>query len=77
MIVPNPANDHIQVNAAGNVSRETTVKIFSAEGKLVYSGMLEDMIDSPVDISGWSTGIYFVNAIDEKKVVIAKLAIMH
>lgn len=76
-LVPNPANEQVELDVKGDVSPGTTIKIFSAGGKLVLSGMLGDIINRPIDVTAWSAGIYFVTAADDHNTVTMKLAIMH
>ena len=71
-LFPNPTNNYFSVEST-NGSEMAKVELFDVAGKLLLS---KDMLnnDTTVDVSAFSKGIYFVNAItSEGKNFVAKL----
>jgi len=70
-IYPNPTSGHFNVN--GFKDQDASIRVFDINGKaIIQSGNQE--INSEIDLSGQSTGIYFVrietkNGIEFKKVI--------
>jgi hypothetical protein len=62
---PNPASDFTTVtwNAASNVS---TVEVYDANGKLVYSENVTGKTQTQLDMNDWANGIYSVRLIGDQ-----------
>jgi hypothetical protein len=60
-VVPNPANNRINILFDGKSFNDITVGIMSAEGKLVFSETYHNLSRITVDLSGIPKGIYLVN----------------
>ena len=63
-LLPNPAQGRVQISWEAPVRGAAQVQVFSAAGRLFYSGVLEQgRLD--VDTGGWPAGVYFVQVWDE------------
>lgn len=63
-LLPNPAQGQVQISWEAPVRGAAQVQVFSAAGRLFYSGVLEQgRLD--VDTGGWPAGVYFVQVWDE------------
>lgn len=61
-IYPNPANDYLMIDIAGNEDEEISFEIFDAVGSLVYSKnitLVSDQANFNVSVADFSQGIYF------------------
>lgn len=65
---PNPAKDFVIVNSTVNTAG---LKLFNALGEMVYEG-LTDKEETKIDISNFSSGIYFAEWRTGDKVVVKK-----
>ncbi|HTB25862.1 MAG TPA: T9SS type A sorting domain-containing protein, partial [Puia sp.] len=73
---PNPARTSIRysVNYTGN---PVTIRLTSASGQLFQSHLIKSSSGS-LDISGYSTGVYFLEVLDNEKIVTSRaIIIMH
>ncbi len=61
-IYPNPCNDRLTIQG---VKENTTVTIFSYDGKLISTSMLQ--LNETIDITSLSAGIYFVTIMEGKQ----------
>ncbi|WP_419869885.1 reprolysin-like metallopeptidase [Chryseobacterium sp. CT-SW4] len=66
-IYPNPADTFIGVK---NTKGKTSYKIYSADGRLIQSGKVNDQL---IDISGLIKGIYLISIQDENTIYNSKL----
>ncbi len=57
ILSPNPAREKVTISKRNN----ERISIFSIEGRL----LLEDLVNSTVDVSEWDEGIYIVRATAE------------
>lgn len=60
-IYPNPANDNIHFGSISNKNISVSLKIFDSMGREVFSN--SKSTGEAIDISQWSTGVYFVTMI--------------
>ncbi len=70
-IYPNPVLDVLTVDFA-SLQNEVTIKIFSLQGQEVYVKLAITDNTTQIDISNLSSGVYFVNVLEENKVSVQK-----
>jgi hypothetical protein len=73
-IYPNPAHDKLFINFGINVPKYTMIKIFDFRGQLVLNNELVEEI-SNIDISSFSSGVYFIEICNFLEVHHSKLVI--
>jgi hypothetical protein len=61
-IYPNPATEHVFFEG---LPLHTSIIIMSEDGKVVYQNNNVESTSLKLDISQWSSGIYFVKSINE------------
>jgi len=66
-IFPNPASDFININT----KEKSEIQIFNSTGQLILS-QNANSINTRLDISDFSTGVYFLNIMDEDGLIIGK-----
>lgn len=66
-LYPNPAKDYIKI---ANLNGKTKVKIFSLDGKMLYSN--DYLLQSSIDISSLKEGLYVIK-VDNKTLKFSKL----
>ncbi|MCK4677492.1 MAG: choice-of-anchor J domain-containing protein, partial [Bacteroidales bacterium] len=59
-IYPNPASDHLILE---QLNGNSTITIFTLEGRLVYNKQLENNY-LKIDVNGWSKGMYLIEISD-------------
>ena len=71
---PNPAKT--EVTLSWNQSTDVTIRIFDTQGKLMYLAKDENILEpKAIDISNFSTGLYFVRVNNTDGFVTKKLVI--
>ncbi|HHH53331.1 MAG TPA: T9SS type A sorting domain-containing protein [Bacteroidetes bacterium] len=63
-IYPNPANNYLNINIGkeGNYH----LSLLNLEGKRIFSDIISGNYDKTIDLSGFSSGLYFINIYNEK-----------
>ncbi len=74
-IYPNPANGIININWKNKISDNAQIHITDISGRVVYT--LNEKVSSinSIDITNFSTGIYFIKVIAEQGVYVEKLVV--
>jgi glucuronoarabinoxylan endo-1,4-beta-xylanase len=70
-IFPSPAKDHIQIIAEAEF-RGLTYSIFDIQGKLIYTGNMQNQGSTRIDVSTFSNGMYAIQISDSAKGIVAK-----
>jgi hypothetical protein len=70
-IFPSPAKDHIQIIAEAEF-RGLTYSIFDIQGKLIYTGNMQNQGSTRIDVSTFSKGMYAIQISDSAKGIVAK-----
>ncbi|MDD5569699.1 MAG: YCF48-related protein [Bacteroidales bacterium] len=70
-IYPIPANNQITIEL-GDVTREIEVRIYNVSGQEIFKSQILNP-KSQIDISGFSSGVYFVKFISPDKVEVRKI----
>jgi hypothetical protein len=74
-IFPNPSNGRFQVaDGDAEISPNSSVEIFNAEGKLVYKSSISNA-NSEIDLSNQQSGIYFVKVYNGSNIQSGKVII--
>ena len=74
-IQPNPADNEIFISV-NKVSKEiSTMKVFNAEGKLMYESKTENR--TTIETSDWQSGIYFLQIVANGKISQKKFLVNH
>lgn len=72
VVSPNPAN--IEIELKWNSSEEVNIKIYNSQGKLVYFNKNQNLLNSHnIDISKYSSGLYFVRIYNSKGEITKKI----
>jgi len=58
-IYPNPASEKLQLAFSADPDRTLAVQFFDLSGKVVFSTMVDNMVNS-VDVTSLRPGVYFV-----------------
>ncbi len=69
-ILPNPSSDFIEITTSTN---NNSISIIDISGKKVYNNIFSNKLK--IDVQNWSTGIYFVEIINEGKVFREKIIV--
>lgn len=64
-ISPNPAKNFIKIQLPGFIS-EAKIIFFDVLGKQIYG--TNNVVNTPIDISSWSSGLYFVKVSSQNKI---------
>ncbi len=74
-LIPNPAQDKVEVIGEGRQLESGNVTVFSASGTLIYSGAMKG--DSlTITTRNWPRGVYFVQVIVNEKVEVKRLVVL-
>ncbi|MEP7168841.1 MAG: T9SS type A sorting domain-containing protein, partial [Bacteroidota bacterium] len=77
-VYPNPATEYIVISMEPSISEKTTIAITNIQGKKVYENELETSnakLQTKIDVSKFSSGIYFVSVKTDKKSTVEKVVI--
>lgn len=66
-VSPNPVTEKVMVSST-NLQSNFTYTIFNSLGEQVFSGEMPE-----IDMSGWSSGVYYLKVQDSKRVTIKKI----
>ncbi len=72
-ISPNPAHSAIQLNLNSQRTGKLSIQIVNTLGQVVYSENTTIGVQSIIDVSGWSNGVYFLNVNDGQGMVSRKI----
>ena len=73
-LYPNPATN--EVNLKWNMSEDVSVRIYNTLGKLMYYGKKINLFNGyKIDVSSFSTGVYFIKLNSSKGEIIKKLVL--
>ena len=71
---PNPAQDHFQIERSEGFSENVQIRVFSADGRLVYrQPMSSDKMN--IKTADWQSGVYFVQMSDGKENAVERLVL--
>lgn len=73
-VYPNPANDLLNLIVQGIPGKQATVVIFDLNGKIIYSGLVQQA-NSAIDLSSLSSGLYFLEYRDGQKIGRKKIVV--
>jgi hypothetical protein len=79
-ISPNPATDKITISFAATTSENISVKIYSITGEVVFeeeNKIGTNYFNKPIDVTGFSNGIYFLSVQTGREVVTKKIVVQH
>jgi Leucine-rich repeat (LRR) protein len=68
-VYPNPAVNNVTVNADNKIK---SIQLYDAQGRIIMTSLIDDL-ESKLDISSYSKGIYFIKIITEKGAQVQKL----
>ena len=74
-LYPNPANNFLILEAKGLKGNDFPVKVFDAQGRQIaaYSFAIRNgQVQTQLDLSDWSNGVYMVNLRGERFVKVVK-----
>ena len=69
-ILPNPSSDFIEITTSTN---NNSISVIDIAGKKIYKNIFSNKLK--IDVQNWSTGIYFVEIINEGKVFREKIIV--
>ncbi len=72
-IFPNPTDNQWHVSVAENTTETLTFQLYTVEGKLLQTKVLENGAINTIDAAGIASGIYFYRVIGGEKVVTGSL----
>lgn len=64
-IFPNPTSGYISIRS-NNPSNEVALNIYNSIGKKVFADQVDLYLNPTIDISGFASGVYFVNVISNQ-----------
>lgn len=73
VIYPNPATEYIDIQVDNLISE---IKIYTAEGKLVWTKTDIGATEERISLAGFSTGLYFIQIIDNQNNIINRKLIL-
>lgn len=73
-VYPNPAHDHVTINASLAAEGKTQLKVFDVLGNTIYSAPFTT-VNCQLSTVNWFKGIYFIEVADEQKKITRKLII--
>ena len=68
-IFPNPANNEVTIKADNKIK---SIQLYDVQGRIIMTRLMDDL-ESKLDLSSYSKGIYFVKIITEKGAQVQKL----
>jgi Secretion system C-terminal sorting domain len=71
---PNPARDNIQFSV-GYTGTPVTIRLINTAGQLFQSYLIKSSTGS-LDVSGYSTGVYFLEVLDSEKILTSRAIII-
>lgn len=75
-IHPNPSSGVINIRAQLEVAEHIALQVFDTQGRMVYNETIEDsQIDSMIDLSGMSNGLYMINIMSDRGQITEKVMI--
>ena len=75
-IMPNPASSETTVQFAQPLGEETTIRVMSMDGKLVFNGLLsKGMQTLTIDVSQWEPAVYTLDLSSETKRAMRRIVI--
>ena len=76
-IYPNPATTNltIEIQNTGTKNQDASVKIFNALGQKLYSSLTKNS-KTEIDISGYASGIYFVEIKTNGNTIVKKVSVI-
>ena len=72
-VYPNPASEYVDIQSARTM---TEIRIFSEEGRLVWSKMSVNAKKEKISVAAFSAGLYFIQIIDNEGFVTRKKIII-
>ncbi len=75
VIYPNPSAGQFTISFGTIPSRQATVKVFSLQGRLVYSETLQNTAKATIDLTAFTKGIYIINVITDKTIYYGKICL--
>lgn len=77
IISPNPSDGIILINIESNGKKLSIIEIYNNAGKRVYSSDAKHKLPVQLDLSSFTDGIYYIQAISNKKRFSQKIMIIH
>ncbi|MBK6966329.1 MAG: T9SS type A sorting domain-containing protein [Bacteroidales bacterium] len=74
-VFPNPSNGTFLIESLGNLKGHVEVKVYSSQGKSVFSRSFDEILGSQVDIKGIEPGIYIIRLTGSDGAYFSKLII--
>ncbi|MEJ6979702.1 carbohydrate-binding domain-containing protein [Pedobacter sp. P351] len=71
IVYPNPATDNVKVSVTA-IQTGATMQLFSANGTLVYSGIVTNLIET-IPVQKLPTGLYYLKVMNGRQIVIKKI----
>jgi len=75
-VFPNPTDGAVYLSS-NNLNEDAAITITNADGKLIFTGMLNDLNSSSgnkeIDLSDYAAGIYFMQIIHKTQVQIVRI----
>jgi hypothetical protein len=72
---PNPARNNIQFSIGEYTGTPVTIRLISASGQIFQSYLIKSSSGS-LDVSGYSTGFYFLEVLDNEKILTSRTIII-
>jgi hypothetical protein len=75
-VYPNPAHDHTFIDITSETDQQIQLDLFESNGKLIFSQKIELFSGNskiPVNLSGNSTGVYYLKLLLDGKVSVHKI----
>ena len=73
LLYPNPAGNQFYLHFPAGAPGQTTIELFNTQGRLVATTRLQRHVTVSVDISSFSSGIYFVKITSPECLIVKKL----
>ncbi|TVR80081.1 MAG: T9SS C-terminal target domain-containing protein [Chitinophagaceae bacterium] len=76
-IMPNPVNDRLNIQFYNEYTSNSIIKIYSAEGRLIFSENVLPMAayEKVIEVSGFAKGLYFIQVLSEEGAVNKKVVV--
>jgi hypothetical protein len=74
-LFPNPTSSEVTIQTSENNLKTTTFVVISEDGKIVLAPSIINSIETTIDVSKFASGVYYVQFISEKNVLVKKLVV--
>jgi hypothetical protein len=75
VIYPNPTTGQLEISLGTDPVRQATIKVFSLQGNLIYSEILQNVTKAVIDLTAFPKGMYLINVITIENNYVGKVCL--